>query len=240
MIGGFIITGNDAKKVVVRAIGPSLQNILPGALSDPVLELRAADGSLISQNDNWKDDALQAAELETSQIAPTHDLESAIVATLAPGTYTAAVRGKNGASGIGLVEVYDLSRSGDSKLANISTRGIASSAEDVLIGGFILGGADGNAKVLVRAIGPSLATFGVTNALSDPTLELRDSNGVLLLANDNWKDQQQIAIEQTGIPPNDTSESAILADLAPGAYTAIVGGKDDASGTALIEVYNLR
>jgi len=213
---------------------------LPGALPDPVLELRAADGSLIGQNDNWKDDALQAAELEANQIAPSHDLESAIVATLEPGTYTAAVRSNNGTSGIGLVELYDLSRSGDSKLANISTRGIASSAADVLIGGFILGGANGNAKVLVRAIGPSLAATGVTNALSDPTLELRDGNGDLLLANDNWKDQQQTAIEQTGIPPADSSESAILAELAPGAYTAIVAGKAGANGVALIEVYDVR
>ena len=240
MIGGFIITGNDAKKVVVRAIGPSLQNSLPGALPDPVLELRAADGSLISQNNNWKDDAVQAAELQANQIAPSNDLESAIVANLNPGTYTAAVRGNNGSSGIGLVELYDLSRTGNSRLANISTRSVASSAADVLIGGFILGGADGNAKVLVRAIGPSLAKVGVANALSDPTLELRDGNGVLLMSNDNWQDQQQTAIEQTGIPPNESSESALLADLAPGAYTAIVAGKNRTSGTALIEVYNLR
>jgi WD40 repeat protein len=240
MIGGFIITGNDAKKVVIRAIGPSLQSTLLGALSDPILELHSPDGSLLSQNDNWKDDAVQAAELEANQIAPTDDFESAIVTTLAPGAYTAAVRGKNGSSGIGLVEVYDLSRISDSKLANISTRGVASSAADVLIGGFILGGTNGNAKVLLRAIGPSLTKVGVSNVLSDPTLELRDSNGQLLLANDNWKDQQQTAIEQTGLPPNDSSESAILAELAPGAYTAIVAGKGDAVGTALIEVYNLR
>jgi hypothetical protein len=240
MIGGFIITGNEAKKVVIRAIGPSLENSLPGALADPVLELRAADGSLIAQNDNWKDSAVQAAELEADQIAPSHDLESAIVATLEPGTYTAAVRGNHGSSGIGLVELYDLSRAGDSKLANISTRGVASSAADVLIGGFILGGADGNAKVLVRAIGPSLTKVGVTNALSDPTLELRDGNGELIVANDNWQDQQRTAIEETGIPPNDSSESAILAALPPGAYTAIVAGKNAASGTALIEVYNVQ
>src|SRR5207237_8861993 len=112
--------------------------------------------------------------------------------------------------------------------------------DGVLIGGFILGGANGNAKVLLRAIGPSLGSAGIKNALSNPTLELRDGNGALLAANDNWKDQQQAAIEQTGIPPNDPSESAIVAELAPGAYTAIVAGHDDASGVALIEVYNLR
>lgn len=240
MIGGFIITGNAEKTVAVRAIGPSLEKNLFGALADPILEVHASDGSLLRQNDNWKDDPAQAAELIANQIAPSHDLESAMILTLAPGTYTAMVRGKSGGSGVGLVEVYDLSPDADSELANISTRGLVESAENVLIGGFILGGSNGNTKVLVRTIGPSLATIGVRNALSDPILELRDENGALLLANDNWKDQQQSEIEQTGIPPNDSSESAILADLPPGAYTAIVAGKGGANGVALIEVYNLR
>jgi hypothetical protein len=240
MIGGLIITGNQTKKVVLRAIGPSLQSSLADALPDPVLELYAPDGTLIRQNDNWRDDGPQAAELEANKIAPTHDLESAIVATLAPGNYTAAVHGNQGAAGIGLVEVYDMGPASDSRLANISTRGRVESAENVLIGGFILGGASGNTKVLLRAIGPSLGNVGITNALPNPILELRDSNGALLLANDNWKDQQRTAIEQTGIPPAEDSESAILADLPPGAYTAVVASKDGASGTALVEIYNLR
>jgi hypothetical protein len=239
MIGGFIITGNAEKKVVLRAIGPSLGANIPGALSDPALELHATDGSLIAQNDNWQDDPLQAAELSTEQLAPSDARESAIIMTLAPGTYTAMVLGKNDASGVGLVEVYDLSPETDSELANISTRGRVESAENVLIGGFILGGSNGNTRVLLRTIGPSLATAGVRNALSDPLLELRDENGVLLLANDNWKDQQQSEIEQTGIPPNDSAESAIVASLPPGSYTAIVAGKDGATGVALVEVYNL-
>jgi WD40 repeat protein len=240
MIGGFIVTGNETKKVVIRAIGPSLQSSLAGVLPDPVLELRSSDGSLLVQNDNWKDDPLQAAELEANQIAPAHEFESAIIATVGPGSYTAAVKGKNGAAGIGLAEIYDLSGTGEAQLANISTRAVAASAEDVLIGGFILGGASENARVLVRALGPSLAGAGVANSLSDPTLELRDENGVLLVANDNWQDQQRARIEQTGIPPGDPSEAAILADLPPGAYTAIVGGKSGSGGVALIEVYNLR
>ena len=230
--------GNAPKKVIVRAIGPSLQSSLPGALSDPVLELRKADGSLIDQNDNWRDDAAQAAELEANHVAPTNDLESAIVATLAPGNYTAAVTGKNGASGIGLIEVYDVNQSADSKLANISTRGIVRSADGVLIGGFILGGGNANSKVLVRAIGPSLANVGVNNALSDPTLELHDGNGNLIAANDNWKTNQQTQIEATKIPPANDAESAIVADLAPGLYTAIVAGKGT-TGIGLIEIYNL-
>jgi hypothetical protein len=238
MIGGFIITGTMPKKVIVRAIGPSLQSSLSGALTDPVLELRGGDGSLLRQNDNWKDDAAQATEIEANNVAPKHNLESALVATLPPGNYTAAVSGKNGATGVGLVEVYDLNQSADSKLANISTRGVVQSAENVLIGGFILGGGNANAKVLVRAIGPSLANAGVTNSLSDPTLELRDGNGVLLRSNDNWKDQQRTEIEATKISPAMDSEAAIIADLPPGLYTTIVAGKGP-NGVGLIEIYNL-
>jgi hypothetical protein len=239
LIGGFIITGNQTKKVVLRAIGPSLQSSLPNVLPDPVLELHSSAGSLLTRNDNWTDDSAQAAELIAKNLAPAHQLESAIVAILAPGTYTAMVLENNSASGVGVVEVYDVGSQNGSRLANISTRGIVQSADNVLIGGFILGGSNGNTKILLRTIGPSLAMAGVTNALADPVLELRDQNGALLLANDNWEDQQRAAIEQTGIPPGDPAESAIVADLSPGAYTAIVTGKNGSSGTALVEVYNL-
>lgn len=239
MIGGFIISGTSPKKVVVRAIGPSLQGMLPGALTDPVLELRGADGALIQQNDNWRDDASQASILEANKFAPSHPLESALVVTLPPGNYTAAVTGRNGSAGVGLVEVYDMNQAANSKLANISTRGVVQSADNVLIGGFILGGNSGTTKVLVRAIGPSLANFGVPNALSDPTLELRDGNGTMLQSNDNWKDQQLANIEATHLAPTANAEAAIIADLSPGAYTAIVAGKGP-DGVALVEVYNLQ
>lgn len=239
MIGGFIISGTSAKKVIVRAIGPSLQGMLPGALTDTVLELRSSDGNLVGQNDNWEDDASQASYLEANNFAPSHARESAIVATLMPGNYTAAVTGKNGSSGVGLVEVYDMNQDGTSKLANLSTRGVIQSGENVLIGGFILGGNTGNARVLVRAIGPSLANFGVNNSISDPTLELRDSNGALLQGNDNWKDQQGSEIEATLLAPTVEAESAIIASLPPGAYTAIVAGKGP-NGVGLVEIYNLR
>jgi uncharacterized delta-60 repeat protein len=240
MIGGFIISGDMPRKVVVRAIGPSLQNMMPGAISDPVLQLRAADGLLVRESDNWKEDPAQAVEIEASGVAPRNDFESALVVTLAPGNYTAAVTGKNGAAGVGLVEVYDVSESPGSQLANLSTRGAVQSAENVMIGGFILGGGDGASHVLIRALGPSLTDAGVRNALANPTLELHDENGALLSKNDNWKDQQQTAIEQTGIPPGNDSDSAILADLVPGAYTAVVAGKDETTGIALIELYHLR
>ena len=239
MIGGFIISGSSAKKVVIRAIGPSLQGILPGALTDPVLELRGADGSLIQQNDNWRDDAAQASFLEANSFAPAHQLEAALVVTLSPGNYTAAVTGKNGATGVGLVEVYDVNQAANSRLANISTRGVVQSADNVLIGGFILGGNSGTTTVLVRAIGPSLANFGVPNALTDPTLELHDSNGAMLQSNDSWNEQQKAAIEATHLAPTMNAEAAIIADLSPGAYTAVVAGKGT-NGVALVEVYHLQ
>lgn len=240
MIGGFIISGNAPKKVAVRAIGPSLEGTLAGALSDPILQLRATDNTLLRQNDNWREDVTQVSEIQANGLAPNDDRESVIIATLAPGTYTATVSGMNGATGVALVEVYDLNPAGGSRLANISTRGVVASADNVMIGGFILGGGNASTKVLVRAIGPSLANLGVANALPNPTLELRDGNGGLVFANDNWKDQQQTAIEQTGIPPNDSLESAIVADLTPGTYTAIVAGQSGSAGVGLIEIYNLQ
>jgi hypothetical protein len=240
-IGGFMITGNSPKRVAIRGMGPSLQSagFVGGALSDPTLQLRGSDNSLIASNDNWRDNPVWAAELEAVGLAPTFDFESAIVATLPPGAYTAIMGGKNGSTGMGLVEVYDLDRASDGRLTNISTRGLVRTGDGVVIGGFILGGDTGQASVLLRAIGPSLSTAGIANALADPTLELRDSNGVLLQYNDNWKDSQQAAIEATGIPPQNDLEAAILATLLPGSYTAITAGKDGSMGVGLIEVYNL-
>jgi hypothetical protein len=162
------------------------------------------------------------------------------MATLPPGAYTAIVGGKNGATGMGLVEVYDLNPGSNSQLANISTRGLVRTGNDVVIGGFILSGDTGQeATVLLRAIGPSLTAVGIENALANPTLELRDSNGLLLQSNDNWKDSQQAAIEATGIPPENDLEAAILATLVPGSYTAIAAGAHGSMGVGLIEVYNL-
>jgi hypothetical protein len=180
LIGGFIITGTDAKKVIIRGIGPSLAGV-SGALSDPVLELHQ-DNTTLATNDNWKtrqDGSSQQAEVEATGIPPTNDLESAIVMTLSPGTYTAVLSGKGAASGIGVVEVYDLAQGTNSELSNISSRGFVDVNNDVMIGGLIVGGAntDGKATVLVRALGPSLGGLGIQAPLADPTLELHDSNG---------------------------------------------------------------
>ena len=243
LIGGFIVTGTEPKKVIVRAIGPSLATGNPpvaGALADPILELHEPDGTVIT-NDNWKD--MQEAEIIASTIPPTNDLESAIVATLNPGNYTAIVSGKNGGTGVGLVEAYDLDQAAASQLANISTRGFVEAGDNVLIGGFIVGGEGGaNAKVIVRAIGPSLANANppVPGALADPTLELHDGNGMTVAFNDNWKDTQKDEIIATTVPPTNDLESAIVATLFAGNYTAIVSGKDNTTGVALVEAYNLQ
>lgn len=238
-IGGFIVTGTGQKRVLIRAIGPSLSGQgVSGALADPTLELHAAGGALIASNDNWKDS--QQSEISATGIPPTDNAEAAIVATLNPGNYTAIMAGKNGGTGVGLVEIYDLDNTLDPKLANISTRGLVQTADNVLIGGFIVGGGtNASTRVLVRAIGPSLAAQGVSNPLQDPTLELHDANGAILATDDNWKDSQQAQIGATGIAPTNDAEAAILATTTPGKYTAIVRGKNDTSGVALVEIYDL-
>ncbi len=236
LIGGFIITGNVPKRVIVRAIGPSLTSVgVPGALADPVLELHGPGGFATITNDNWRD--TQEAEIEATGVAPVDDLESAIVATLAPGAYTAIVYGTAQGTGIGLVEAYDLAPAASARLANISTRGFVDLGDNVMVGGFILGNGGANARILIRAIGPSLT--GVPNALADPTLEVHNSNGAIIAANDDWRSTQQAEIVATGIPPSDDRESAIIGTLSPGAYTAILRGKNDTTGVALVEVYQL-
>jgi uncharacterized repeat protein (TIGR03803 family) len=240
MIGGFIVTGDAPKKVIIRALGPSLQAFgTNDVLADPRLELHSSDGSVIASNDNWED--TQKLEIEESTIPPPHALESAIVATLSPGAYTCVVQGTGGATGVGLVEIYDLIAIADSRLANISTRGFVDTGDSVMIGGLIVGeGAAGEmATVLVRALGPSLSNAGIHGALPDTTLSLRGANGAILAENDDWKDSQQTEIEATTVPPTDARESAIVFTLTPGNYTAIVRGKNDSTGVGLVEVYNL-
>ncbi|MBA2269221.1 MAG: hypothetical protein H0W20_01320 [Chthoniobacterales bacterium] len=237
MIGGFIVTGDASKRVIIRAIGPSLSTSgVSGVLADTTVQLNGGGGT-IGSNDNWKDS--QQAEIQASGVPPLDDRESAIIATLTPGNYTAIVEGKNGTSGVGLVEVYDLDQAVDSKLANISTRGVVETGNNVMIGGFVLGKETSAARVIVRAIGPTLAESGISGALADPVLELRDSNGELVRSNNNWKESQQAEIEATGIPPRNDLESAIVATLPPAPYTAIVAGNGGTTGVGLVEVYQL-
>ena len=239
VIGGFVITGTQLKTVVVRGIGPSLMAFgIQGALSDPVVEIYDSGGVLRGTNDNWND-AETRQQIIDSGLAPTNELESALWGTINPGAYTVVVRGKNDGIGVGLFEVYDVDQTADSKLANISTRGFVNTGDNVMIGGTIVVGSS-PATVLIRAIGPSLTSFGVPNALQDPTIELHDGNGALIGSNDNWRSDQESDISATTIPPTDDRESAILRILSPGAYTAVVHGSGNSTGVALVEAYQLQ
>ncbi len=241
LIGGFIINGNAPKNVVVRGIGPSLAPFgIPDVLADPTLELRDSSGAIVRQNDNWQDDPAQAAQLTTLGLGLQNPNESGLIASLSPAAYTAALAGKNGGTGVGLVEIYDTNPGGDSQLANISTRGFVLTGSNVMIGGFILGGAN-NTHVVVRGIGPSLAPFGLSPVLDDPTLELRDSNGALLVSNDNWQDDPVSAAQLTarGLAPTNAAESGIQVSQFPGAFTAILAGKNGGTGIGLVEIYNV-
>jgi hypothetical protein len=205
-------------------------------MSDPTLELHAGNGALMTSNDNWKDSP-DRTQIEASGLAPTDDRESAIIRTLVPGVYTGVLAGKDNGTGIALIEVYDLDAN-KSILGNISSRGFVDTGDNVMIGGFIAGNQNGNTKVLVRGIGPSLQGK-VPNPLSDPILELYDSNGNKLETNDNWKDSPNRAeIEATGIPPSNDLESAILRMVGPSQYTAILRGKSG-NGLAVVEIYNV-
>ncbi len=235
LIGGFIIVGQVPKRVIIRAIGPSLGAAgVNGALDDPTLELFQGNTSL-AFNNNWQDS--QASEISATGVAPGDPREAAIVRTLQPGAYTAIVRGNGNSTGIGLVDGYDLEQRPDSKLGNIATRGFVSTGDNALIGGFIVGQAT---RVAVRAIGPSLGALGISGPLQDPTLQLVDSNGNVVRTNDNWKGIQQAEIEATGLQPSDNRESTLLATLTAGNYTAVVRGTNNTTGVAVVEVYNLQ
>lgn len=240
LIGGFIITGTESKKVVLRAIGPSLTNsgLGGGVLNDPTLELHAASGAMIAANDNWQTDP-GASELIANGLAPKNDREAATVQTLAPGSYSAVVSGRNNFNGIGLIEIYDLTPASNSLLGNLSSRGFVDTGDSALIGGFIVGtGSSG--RIAVRALGPSLKNFGISSALADPILELHDSNGAIIRANDSWlSDPGATELLAAGLSPGNANEAAILSALAPGSYTAVVRGDGVSSGVALVEAYNL-
>jgi uncharacterized repeat protein (TIGR01451 family) len=242
LIAGFILIRNS-KNVVVRALGPSLSSFgVPGTLQDPTLELHASGSGLLHANDNWRNDS-SSGELQNLSLAPNDDRESAFKQFLGVGAaqsaaFTAVVSGKNNSTGVGLVEVYDLDRFEDARFGNISTRGAVGTGDNVMIGGFILGGGNGTAALLLRAIGPSLNT--IPNRLNNPMLELYDGQGSQIANNDNWKDQQEDDIRATGIPPSDDLESGILLTLPSGNYTAILRGINGATGIAVVEAYNLQ
>ena len=229
------------KKVIIRGVGPSLGGAgLTDLVDDPTLQLFGTGGQ-IAFNDDWKD--LQQSDIEATMLQPTDDREPAIIATLDPAPYTATVAGKNGQTGVALIEIYDLNAPASSRLANLSTRGVVLTQDNVMIGGFILGGSNTQpAKVVVRAIGPSLGSAGITDPLSNPTLELFDGNGQSVGFNDNWQDDasQATELQSLNIAPTATAESAIVTTLPPGPYTAVVAGQSGATGVGLIEVYDVQ
>jgi uncharacterized protein YggT (Ycf19 family) len=255
MIGGFIVQGTQPKRVIIRAIGPELSRFgIPNVLVDPTLELFDGTGALIASNDNWQHTIIggiitsdQVVDIRNSGHAPGHPRESAIIADLPAGNYTAIVRGVNKTTGVGLVEVYDISPETSSILGNISTRSFVQADENVMIGGFIVQGTQPK-RVILRAIGPELSLYGVPNVLPDPTLELHDSTGALIASNDNWQhtiiggiitSDQVRDIRSSGYAPGDGRESAIIATLQPGNYTGIVRSKNIITGVALVEAYDL-
>jgi hypothetical protein len=255
IIGGFIVDGNAPKRVIIRAIGPELIPFgIPDPLADPTLELHDSTGALIASNDNWGTTIIggiittdQVAAIRASGYAPTNEMESAMIVSLPPGNYTAIVRGINSTMGVGLVDLYDLSAISSSILSNISTRSLVQTGDSVMIGGFIVEGTQ-TKRVILRAIGPELTQYGIPNPLADPNLELHNSAGALIASNDNWMTtiiggiitaDQVRDIMNSGLAPTNPSESAIIANLPPGNYTAIVRGKNIIIGVALVEVYDI-
>jgi len=242
LIGGMIVTGTSNTRVILRAIGPSLTGLgVPGALANPTLDLFQGS-TLLMSNDDWQNSS-QQTEIAASGFAPGNNLESAIIWPLVPGQgYTAIVRGINGTTGVGVVEAYDLDHPPTSKLGNISTRGFVDVDNNVMIAGVIVGPPNGtNAKILARALGPSLADLGVPGVVADPTLDLVNSSGTVVRSNNNWKDDslQRSAIEAAGLAPGHDEEAALVETVAPGAYTAIVRGSGRTTGVGLVEVYHI-
>jgi plastocyanin len=236
LIGGFVVGGNGPKQLLLRVLGPTLTQLgITGALQDTTLELRNSSGVLIASNDNWGD-AANAQSIPTN-LRPPNPVESAILTSLYPGNYTAIARGKNNTTGVALIEGYDIDTGAASHLTNISSRGAVETGSNVMIAGIIVG--IDNQKIIVRALGPTLSSFGVPNPLLNPAMELRDANGALLLANDNWKSTQQTEISSSGYAPPNDLEPAIVTMVAPGNYTAVVRGVNSTTGVALVEVYTL-
>jgi phospholipase/lecithinase/hemolysin len=237
LIAGFIISGSQPKKVIVRALGPTLGTLgVNGALADPTVTVINSSNIVVASNDDWRN--TQAAQIAASGFAPPNNLESAIIATLPPGSYSAVVSGKNGGTGIGLVDVYELDAT-TSIFQDLSTRGFVGTGDNALIGGLIIGNGE-QPVIVVRAIGPTLGSFGITQPLQDPTLEVRDSNGGLISFDNDWQDNTPTAVKAALLQPQDSRESAVVLSLPAGNYTAIVRGKNGTTGVALVEAYRLQ
>jgi hypothetical protein len=256
LIEGFTVQGpaGSTKKIIVRAIGPYLAACcgITDALANPTLEIHDSNNNnaIVATNDDWKVTqfgtlitADQSAEIAASGVPPSNDLESAIIANLPPSSYTAVVRGVGNSVGTGVVDAYDLSAASPARLVNVATRGLIQPGDGLMIAGFIT--QNGPVRAVVKAIGPSLAAFGITNALADTTLQIRDGHGAIVVENDDWKirtngTSQQAEIEATGQQPTNDLEAAVLVILPPGQYSALVRGKPETTGTGVVQVYFLQ
>ncbi len=238
-IGGFIVSGSVPKRVILRGIGPSLSAVgVADVLVDPALELHGPSIATITNN-NWRD--TQETEIVATGIPPVNNAESAIVVTLDAGAYTVILKGNApNPNGVGLVEIYDLNQGVDSKLANLSTRAFVSTGSNIVIAGFLLSDNTTMDNIIVRGLGPSVASTSLPN-LVDPNLELRDANGVLLISDNDWQDNpvQAAIITAAGLAPTDPREAAVAATLPPGLYTALLFGTAGGTGVGLVEVYDL-
>jgi hypothetical protein len=241
MIAGFYIQGSVSKTVLIRGLGPSLANFgITGAMSDPTLELRNGSGTLLASNNNWQD--TQASQIQATGFQPSDYRESAILASLSPGSYTATLQGYGGTTGIATCEVYDMSQSANSQLVNLSSRAYVGTDPNVLIAGLYVGGTGGTGlHVAIRALGPSLSNYGVAGALQDPTIEVRDAYGNLVISNNNWQDNssQASALQFYGMAPSDYRESGVVLNLLGGSYTAIVRGLNGGTGVGVVDMYKL-
>jgi hypothetical protein len=247
LFGGFIVEGptGSTKKIIVRAIGPSLVAFgIADAVANPTLEIFDANNTKIASNDDWQTTQVggiitgdQFAEINASGLAPSDGLESAIIANLAPGAYTATVRGAGNSVGTGVVDAFDLSAGSTARLVNIATRGLIQPGDKLMIAGFII--QDASVTAVIRAIGPSLTAFGIADALPDTTLELYDQNGTIVGKNDDWKSDQKAELESVGLQPSDDLEAALIEMIPPGLYTAQVRGKPESTGTGVVQIYFL-
>jgi len=242
LIGGFIVQGSQPVQLVVRCLAFSLASYgISNALGDSAIYLYDANNNLIASNDDWFTSS-DAETISSYHRDPPNSIESALLVTLNPGNYTAIVKSYSDSqqaatAGVALIEVYDLRKSA-SRLGNVSTRGQVGTGDNILIGGIIVGGSTPK-PVVVRALGPTLTQFGVTGVLADPYLELRDGNGNLVEANNDWQQSPEAAIiSADGKAPSNTKESAMARTLSPGNYTALVRGVGGTTGTALVEVYD--
>jgi hypothetical protein len=249
LIEGFIVQGpaGSTKKIMVRAIGPSLEPFgIPDAVQNPTLEIRDGNNIVVATNNDWRNTQVggiitgdQSAEIEGSGLAPGNDFESAIIAALAPGSYTAVVRGVGNTVGTGVVDAYDMSAGSPARLANIATRGLIQPGDKLMIAGFII--QTGDVRAVVRAIGPSLSAFGISNALPDTTLQLRDQNGAVVIENDDWQTDpaQKQQLQDVGLQPSDPREAAVVATIPPGQYTVQVRGQPETTGIGVVQVFFL-